>query len=167
MYFASFTRTLVAALLVSTQFCSPVRDVRDTTIRSAYDALPRQDSKAPARGFAGCAVMMLTDTEGVTFNTYLRDVYVSVKKRWFSNMPSSLEKGQQGINAVEFHILQDGSVPKDSVKMVGSSDKSDFDRASLQGIREAAPFNHLPEKFSKPFIELRFTFYYNRPLPRN
>jgi hypothetical protein len=37
----------------------------------------------------------------------------------------------------------------------------------LQGLQEAAPFNHLPEKFSKPFIVLRFTFYYNLPIPRN
>jgi outer membrane biosynthesis protein TonB len=45
--------------------------------------------------------------------------------------------------------------------MVRSSEKSDFDAASSQAVREAAPFNHLPQKFSKPFIEVRFTFYYN------
>ena len=110
---------------------------------------------------------MLSDTEGVDFNPYLREVYLSVKKTWFANMPPSIEKGQQGKNIVEFRVLQDGNVPKDSLKMVLSSEKSDFDTASLQGIREAAPFNHLPEKLSQPFIVLRFTFYYNLPVPRN
>jgi outer membrane biosynthesis protein TonB len=47
------------------------------------------------------------------------------------------------------------------MKIIVSSEKSDLDAASLQGIREAAPFKHLPELFSKPFIVLRLSFYYN------
>jgi len=82
-------------------------------------------------------------------------------------MPASFEKGQQGTNAVEFHVLKDGSIPTDSIKMVVSSENIDFDAASLQAVQGAAPFNHLPEKFSKPFIALRFTFYYNVSVPRN
>lgn len=70
---------------------------------------------------------MLTDTEGVDFNSYLRDVYLSVKKHWFANMPPSVEKGQQGTNTIEFHVLQDGSVPKDSIKIV-TSDCGDCER---------------------------------------
>jgi hypothetical protein len=105
---------------------------------------------------------MLTDTEGVDFNSYLRDVYLSVRKNWFANTPPSVEKGQQGTSTFEFRVLRDGSVPKDSIKMVQASDKSDFD--SLQGIREAIPFYQLPEQFSKPYITLRFMFYYNLPL---
>jgi hypothetical protein len=80
---------------------------------------------------------MPTDTERVDFNSYLRDVYLSVKKRWLTKLPPSIEKGQQGKNTVEFRVLQDGSVPRDSLKMVLSSEKSDFDSASLQGVRDA------------------------------
>ena len=127
---------------------------------------PARQNGSASRGVAASTIQMRTDTEGVDFNEYLRDVYVSVKKRWFAKMPVSLMKGQQGTNTVEFHILQDGSVPKDSVKLVTSSEKSDFDAASLQAIQEATEFNHLPEKFSKAFIEIRFTFYYNLPSPR-
>jgi TonB family protein len=120
-----------------------------------YESAPQQ-SPSPSRAKAACAVEMLTASEGVDFNSYLRDVYVSVKKRWFANMAPSVEKGQQGTNTIEFHVLQDGSVPKDSVKMIVSSEKNDLDAASMQGIQEAIPFNHLPEKFSRPFIVLRF-----------
>jgi TonB family protein len=126
-----------------------------------------QHNGSPSKGFAGCGIELKTDTQGIDFNLYMRDTYLSVKKRWFANMPPSLEKGQQGSNAVELRVLKDGSVPKDSIKMVVSSEKTDFDAASLRAIQEAAPFNHLPEKFSKPFIVLRFTFYYNLPIPRN
>ena len=119
------------------------------------------------KGIAGAGIEMRTDTEGVDFNSYLRELYLSVKKTWFANMPPSLERGEQGVNAVEFRVLQDGNVPKDSLKMIFGSAKSDLDAASFQAIREAAPFKHLPEPFAKPYIVLRFTFYYNAPIPRN
>jgi outer membrane biosynthesis protein TonB len=136
----------------------------NATIRNGYINPPQQNAPASR---AGCAITMLSDTEGVDFNSYLRDAYLSVKKRWFANMPPSVEKGQQGTNTVEFRVLQDGTVPKDSLKMTVWSEKSDFDAASVEGIQEGAPFGHLPEKFSKPFIVLRFTFYYNLPVPKN
>ena len=41
------------------------------------------------------------------------------------------------------------------------------DAASVEGIQEAAPLAHVPENFSKPFIVLRFTFYYNLKVPKN
>ncbi len=163
MFFQPISRILVLALLASTQFYS----LEGNAAFKINNDVPQQQNGSVSRGTAGCAIEMRTDTEGVDFNSYLRDVYLSVKKRWFANMPPSIEKGQQGKNTVEFHVLQDGSVPRDSVKMVLSSEKSDFDSASLQGVREAPLFNHLPASFSKPYIVLRFTFYYNLPIPRN
>jgi outer membrane biosynthesis protein TonB len=160
MFFRTVSRPLVLVLLASAPF---------QTIGTA--ALPNKgmpQSSAPAPvAKAGCTMQVLTNTEGVDFNQYLREVYLSVKKRWFANMPPSVEKGDQGVDSVEFRILQDGSVPKDCLKVVVSSRKTALDEASLQGIREAVPFSHLPEKFSQPFVELRFVFYYNLPIPQN
>jgi outer membrane biosynthesis protein TonB len=138
----------------------------NATMKEGYVDPPQQNGPN-SRATAGCAITMLSDTEGVDFNSYLRDAYLSVKKRWFSNMPTSVEKGQQGTNTVEFRVLQGGTIPKDSIKMTVRSEKSDFDAASVEGIQEAAPLGHLPEKFSKPFIMLRFTFYYNLSVPKN
>jgi TonB family protein len=81
-------------------------------------------------------------------------------------MPASVAKGQKGINSVEFRILQDGSVPRDSMKSKASSGKADLDEASLSGILAAAPFAKLPADFTAPYIELRFTFYYNLEPPQ-
>jgi hypothetical protein len=107
------------------------------------------------------ALEMLTPTEGVDFRTYLHNVYMATKKQWLANMPPSVAKGNKGVNSVEFRILQDGSVPKEFLKVRNESGKADLDGASLAGIRDTAPFAKLPEKFTAPFIELRFTFYYN------
>ena len=163
MSFLSLTGVRLLGFTLATQ-CFTL--ISHTALKNEFESR-FQLNGSPSKGVAGCGIEMRTDTEGVDFNSYIRDVYLSVKKRWFANMPPSVEKGQQGTNTIEFHVLQDGSVPKDSIKMVVSSEKSDFDAASLQGIQEASPFNHLPEKFSKPFIVLRFMFYYNVPIPRN
>jgi hypothetical protein len=137
------------------------------TIQSAAtqdkDAPP---SESPAPRFkASAGIELLTDPEGIDFNNCLRQVYYAVRDRWYANMPPSVEKGDQGVNSVEFRILQDGTVPKDSVKMKFQSRKPALDTTSLLAVREAAPFKHLPEKFSQPFILLRITFYYNRKPP--
>jgi TonB family protein len=127
-----------------------------------------QSSGSGANGrTAGCAMRILSDTNGVDFNPYLRELHVSVKKHWFAVMPQSVQLGEQGITGVEFNVLQDGSVPKDSLKLVSGSGKASLDDASLDAVRKAAPFSHLPEKFSQPFIALRLTFYYNLPIPQN
>ncbi len=69
------------------------------------------------------------------------------------------------MNAVQFRILRNGNIPNDSVELTYHSGKSDLDAASLQAIREAGPFDKLPEKFSQPFAVLRVTFYYNLKPP--
>jgi TonB family protein len=158
MYFQSPNRVLVITLLVSTQFHGVGSSVGS---KSNKNEVPQQQNGSESKGTANFGIEMLSNTEGVDFNSYLRDVYLSVKKNWLANIPPSLKMGQEGINKVELRVLQDGSVPKDFLKIVQSSKKGDFDSASLQGVREAAPFHHLPEPFSKDYIVLRFTFYYN------
>ena len=160
--YGTFLNGYIFAFDVKADSPERLQELLTSMIRFQSKDAPQQSSGSTEKlGQAGSGIEMLTDTEGVDFTSYLREVGVSVKKRWFANMPPSTEKGQQGINKVEFRVLRDGNVPIDSLKMVLSSEKSDFDSASSQAVREAAPFNHLPEKFSKPFIEIRFTFYYN------
>jgi outer membrane biosynthesis protein TonB len=86
-----------------------------------------------------------------------------VRQNWYAVIPPSVESGQQGINTAEFRILQDGKVPMDFLKLTVHSGKEEFDKASLTAIRVSTPFSHLPEKFSRPFIVLHITFYYNMP----
>ncbi|HMD09634.1 MAG TPA: TonB family protein [Candidatus Acidoferrum sp.] len=157
MVLTNISRLVVLALLTT----APFQAIETAALRSKD--VPQSSGSAPVAK-AACGLQLLTDDEGVYFDRYLQDVYVSVKKSWFANMPPSVEKGEKGVSQVEFHVLQDGTVPKDSLKMTSSSKKSDLDAASLQAIREAAPFSHLPEKFSQPFIALRFTFSYNLPI---
>ena len=42
-----------------------------------------------------------------------------------------------------------GNIPKGFPKLTSGTGKNDLDSASVQAIREAAPFAHLPDKFSQ------------------
>jgi TonB C terminal len=118
-------------------------------------------------GSAGGAIQMLTDTEGVDFNDYLRRVYITVKQNWFAVMPASVQLGDQGVVSLQFKIMRDGSVPDNDPQRVFGSGKEPLDRAAISSIRASNPFPTLPAQFKGPYIELRFTYYYNMPIPSN
>jgi TonB family protein len=116
-------------------------------------------------GSAGAGIEMLTDTQGVDFNDYLRRVYITVKQNWFAVMPASVQLGDQGVVSLQFKILRDGSVPDGDPQRVFGSGKEPLDRAAISSIRASNPFPTLPPAFKGPYIELRFTYYYNLPIP--
>lgn len=156
MFIQMAGRLFVLATLVSASFHAM------GTAALPNSGAPQSGGSTPKRQVRS-GLEMLTDTEGIDFNQYLRTVYISVRQNWFAVMPPSVQAGQQGVNKVEFRVMQDGKIPEDSVKLTVHSGKEDFDRTSLVAIRASAPFSHLPEKFSQPFIALRITFYYNIP----
>ena len=113
------------------------------------------------RGSVGAGIEMLTPNEGVDFNDYLARVYQSVKRNWFAVMPSSVELGDKGVVSLQFRIMKDGGVPDGEPVKVFGSGKEPLDRAAISSIRASNPFEPLPPAFSGPYIELRFTYYYN------
>ena len=107
---------------------------------------------------------MLTPTEGVDFSNYLARVVASVKRNWESIMPESARMGDRGRVILQFRILRNGGVPDAEPQLMGPSGKEPLDRAALSSIRASSPFEPLPPAFSGPYIELRFSFFYNLPL---
>jgi hypothetical protein len=112
-------------------------------------------------GTAYGGIEMLTPDEGVDFNSYLQRVYFTVKRNWFSVMPGSVELGEKGIVYLTFRINRDGSVPSDEPIIERNSGKEPLDRAAYSSVRASNPFEHLPEQFKGPYIELRYRYYYN------
>jgi hypothetical protein len=119
--------------------------------------LPGAGGQASAYG----AMEMLTPTEGVDFNDYLHRVYITVKRNWFSVMPESVRLGDKGVVSLQFKIMRNGSVPDGEPVRLAGSGKEPLDRAAVSSIRASNPFEPLPPAFSGPYIELRFTYYYN------
>lgn len=110
---------------------------------------------------------MLTDTEGIDFNDYLHRVYLIVQRNWYAVMPASVSLGDQGVVSLQFKITKDGVVPDGDPAQIFSSGKEPLDRAAFSSIRASNPFPPLPPGFKADHIELRFTYYYNLPPPRN
>ena len=118
-------------------------------------------------GTASAGIEMLTDTEGIDFNDYLRRVYYIVKGNWEAVMPPSVQLGDQGVVSLQFKITRNGVVPDGDPAQVFSSGKEPLDRAAFSSIRASNPFPPLPAGFKADHIELRFTYYYNLRPPNN
>jgi len=113
------------------------------------------------KGSHGAGIEMLTDTEGVDFNDYFRRIYYIVKGNWEAVMPPSVELGEQGVVSLHVKIMRDGSVPDPEPLMLYGSGKEPLDRAAISSIRASNPFPPLPPQFKGPYIEVRYTYYYN------
>jgi outer membrane biosynthesis protein TonB len=76
-------------------------------------------------------------------------------------MPQSAELGDKGIVQLTFRIMRDGSIPTEDPLLRHNSGKEPLDRAAYSSVRASNPFEPLPTQFSGPYIELRYTYYYN------
>jgi hypothetical protein len=106
-------------------------------------------------------VSILTDTQGVDFDSYLRRLLATVKQNWYNVMPESALMGDKGIVMLTFKIRRDGSVPLPDPNLERTSGKQPLDSAALSSIRSSSPFEPLPSQFKGDFIELRFVYFYN------
>ncbi len=150
---------------------SPGRSIQDSLREASKMNAPTAiggGGQIPSRGVSGggqgsayAGIEMLTPTEGVNFNDYLARVYQSVKRNWFAVMPASVELGDKGVVSLQFRIMKNGAVPEGEPVKVFGSGKEPLDRAAISSIRTSNPFEPLPPAFSGPYIELRFTYYYN------
>ncbi|MGH9776358.1 MAG: TonB C-terminal domain-containing protein [Candidatus Acidiferrales bacterium] len=115
-------------------------------------------------GQYGGGAQILTPTEGVDFSSYLDRLVAVVKENWEAVIPESARMGERGKVVIQFRIMRDGSVPFPEPNLLRTSGKEPLDRAAMSSIRASTPFEPLPPAFSGPFIELRFTFFYNLPI---
>ncbi len=117
-----------------------------------------------ARGSEAGSLEILSDTMGVDFAPYLERIRLEILRHWYEVLPESvyppiLKKGKL---AIEFAILQDGSVA--GMRLAATSDDPALDRAAWGGIQGSNPFPPLPEEFTKQggkYLQLRCIFLYN------
>ncbi len=106
-------------------------------------------------------VEVLSDTRGVDFGPYLRQVIQATQASWDLLIPEAarpplLKKGRV---AIQFLIMPDGSIKQ--MQLVLPSGDVSLDRAAWGGITGAGPFQPLPKQFKGPYLALRFYFLYN------
>jgi TonB family protein len=133
----------------------PDKDPFLFTIREIFSVEP-----APS---LGSGLQLLTPTEGVDFRPFLDHLFLTVKRNWFTKMPEEAKSGSKGKVTVRFRILKDGTLADQSLSVDVSSGMRTLDDGAVAAIRTSTPFEHLPEAFKGPNIELRFVFFYNLP----
>lgn len=125
---------------------------------------PGGGSAGQGQGTFGNGYEILTPTEGVDFSDYMQRVLENIRRNWYAVMPQSALLGDRGRVILQFHIMQNGSVPgEDPFRLMGSG-KEPLDRAAVSAIRSSNPFEPLPPAFHGPSIEIRIIFLYNLPL---
>jgi TonB family protein len=103
----------------------------------------------------------------VDFTGFSADLARVVKRNWYAKMPSEakqkLDRGLKGKVVVGFGIQKDGQLSTVPKAVVSSGNKA-LDEAAVSAVRASAPFEHLPEAFKGPNIDLRLTLLYNQPI---
>jgi len=143
-------------------------------IRSAAEAaarggggipsIPNHPSRHPN---VGAGVEILSDTQNVDFNDYLRRLHDIIQNSWDPLLPESTRPpiSVKGITGIRFKILPNGQIDGPPILETRSGEHA-LDVAAWGAITSGG-FPALPKEFHGPNLELRCGFYVNEPLPNN
>jgi TonB family protein len=144
--------------------------------QSARDAI-RDAMRGAMRGGGGevpsgpggpvqAGATILTDTQGVDFNAYLRRIVADTKRNWEPLIPQEVNPPllKRGVVGIRFTILQGGQIG--AMTLETASGDVALDRAAWGAITSEGAFPPLPTQFHGPQIELRFVFMYNIQPPQ-
>ena len=104
--------------------------------------------------------VILSDTHGYDFTSYLNQLTQRVRTKWYSSIPDVARLGQKGKVVVIFTIPRDGGVQ--NVRVVAGSGTESLDRAATNAVQSAGPFSGLPADFVDNHIDVQFAFLYNQ-----
>ncbi len=105
----------------------------------------------PGRGFgSGAGVMSLSES-------YAYMALFQIQQQF---KPPYMKSGVQCV--VSFHILQDGTIDQQSVKIISSTGRTELDQAALRALTDTAKLPPLYDGFNKQFLEAEIVFEYEK-----
>ncbi|MDE3104617.1 MAG: energy transducer TonB [Acidobacteriota bacterium] len=107
-------------------------------------------------------VDILSDTQGVNFDPYLRKILREIYNTWLPLIPEEARPplNKQGITQIRFVILPDGHIG--GMWLDGSTHDDALNRAAWGSITGVGQFPPLPSEFHGPNLELRIHYLVNR-----
>ena len=105
---------------------------------------------------------ILSDTQGVNFNPYLRRILSDIYRNWLPLIPEEARPplSKQGETLVRFMILPDGRIG--GMWLDGSTHDDAINRSAWGSITSEGQFPPLPSQFHGPNLELRIHYYVNK-----
>ena len=134
-----------------------LQKVERQLIREGYHALETYSRDGSRSG-----VDVLSDTQGVDFNPYLREMLRAIYARWILLLPAEARPPQMmaGTTLIRFKVDPVGNVV--AMSLDGSSHTEALNRAAWGAITETGHFHWLPAEFTGPYLELRIHFLVNK-----
>jgi outer membrane biosynthesis protein TonB len=107
-------------------------------------------------------VEVLSDTQGVNFDPYLRRLIADIYRNWLPLIPEEAKPplSKQGETLVRFRILPDGRIG--GMWLDGSTHDDAINKSAWGSITSEGQFQPLPSQFHGPNLELRIHYYVNR-----
>lgn len=167
--------------MIDTPRPAPTRPNFGSQTQSAGDAI-RQAAQAAALNRGGnsgnygqglpvehqglnTGVDILSDTQGVDFNPYLRRILHDIYVTWLPLIPEEARPplNKSGETLIRFSILPDGRIG--GMHLDGSTQDGALDRAAWGSITGVGQFPPLPKEFHGPNLELRIHYLVNKTPP--
>jgi outer membrane biosynthesis protein TonB len=122
-------------------------------------------ARHPGAGSGGIEV--LSDTQGVDFNSWLQRWHWETEHTWDPLIPDEVNPPilKSGMVAIRFKVLPNGRLMDGSLVLEGRSGDTALDRAAW-GALTNSNYPPLPRDFHGPYLELRAFFLYNMEPPR-
>jgi hypothetical protein len=140
----------------------------DSAIQDAIRNAARNPGGSGARSGNGESPLnmggaeILSDTQGVNFNPYLRRILADIYKNWLPLIPEEARPplSKQGETLVRFTILPDGRIG--GMWLDGSTHDDAINRSAWGSITSEGQFPALPSQFHGPNLELRIHYFVNK-----
>jgi outer membrane biosynthesis protein TonB len=140
----------------------------DSSIQDAIRNAARNPGGSGARSGNGESPLnmggaeILSDTQGVNFNPYLRRILADIYKNWLPLIPEEARPplSKQGETLVRFTILPDGRIG--GMWLDGSTHDDAINRSAWGSITSEGQFPPLPSQFHGPNLELRIHYFVNK-----
>ncbi len=136
----------------------------NTPYQAAWAQTPGTTTAAPASDLVQGAEV-LSDTQGVDFSPYIKNVLQTIRQRWVPLIPAEARPpaNAKGATLIRFTIGQDGTLR--SMHLDGSTHDDAINRSAWGAITGVAKYPPLPASFTGPGLELRIKFTVNNPSP--
>ena len=124
--------------------------------------LAQEAKAASADGHAaGQGVEILSDTQGVNFQPYLRDAIHQIYAQWMTLKPEQTKapRLEKGSTSIRLTISPDGTIA--AMHLEDSAHDVAMDRAAWGAITGVGKFPALPSAFHGPNLDLRIHFVVN------
>ncbi len=117
-------------------------------------------SMHPGAGSGG--VEVLSDTQGVDFNSWLMRWHRETERTWDPRIPDEVNPPllKSGVVVIRFKVLPNGRLMDGEMHLEGRSGDTALDRAAW-GALTGSNYPPLPREFHGPYLELRAVFMYN------